>query len=126
MNCQISFVFEQQMFLSLIYVTIWAIRNFITQTSFPAILHISIHWAIPMFIRFCYLLNGILMCLTVLSVTHEEGYSLGFIFPPSPIWSFSFLKTRLHSFKYITLAIINYWYLEMHELLKICQLSQMF
>lgn len=107
MNCQISFVFEQQMFLSLIYVSIWAMRNFITQTSFPAIFHISIHWAISMFIRFCYLLNGILMCLTVLSVTHEEGCSLGCFPPLFPIWSFSFLATRLHSFKYIMLAIIK-------------------
>lgn len=83
-------------------------RNFSTKASFPVIFHISIHWAIPMFIKFCCLLNGILMRLTVLSVTHEEG--AGF-FPPS-IRSFAFLDTRLHSFKYKVLAATKYWMLK--------------
>ena len=92
-------------------------RNFSTQTSFPAIFHISIHWAVPMFIRFWYLLNGILMCWTVFSVTLEEV--CGLFFFPFQYGHFLFLIQAV--FIKIHNAGSNKVLLEMHKLSKICQ-----
>lgn len=80
-----------------------------TETIHPELSHICIHWIVPIFIRFCYLLNGILTCLTVFSI---NSYTLKkeaiFFFFFILMLQFRFLDAILHSVKYIMLAVMGH------------------
>lgn len=98
-----------------------------TETIHPVLSYICIHWIVPIFITFCYLLNGILMCLTVFSINSYSVKKAAVIFfSPILMLQFWFLDAILYSLKYIMLAVMGYWILEMHEQFEIRHRDQIF
>lgn len=57
-----------------------------TENIHPVLSHIRIHWIVPIFIRFCYSLSGILACLSFytfnvcLSYTSKKAAMIFFFF----------------------------------------------
>lgn len=98
-----------------------------TEIIHPVLSHICIHWIVPIFIRFCCSLNGILTCLTVFSINSYTSKKAAMIFFFSILMlQFQFLNAILHSMKYIMLAVMGHKILEMHEQFEIQSWDQIF
>ena len=102
-----------------------------TENIHPVLSHIRIHWIVPIFIRFCYSLSGILACLSFytfnvcLSYTSKKAAMIFFFFSIL-LLQFQFLNAILHSMKYIMLAVMGHKILEMHEQFEIQSWDQIF